>query len=150
METYCEIQPGEVCADCGTHHKKLGSIPARALTESEVNSLNEGEGLTLCESIILMRGMVMSGVPDSTWATEDLVIATDSGAQVASLHEGHGWVVDMELPLDCDCCTPREHAENVLLDTTESLKETMRPNTEYASVDDETIIRWPAEETYGL
>jgi hypothetical protein len=97
-----------------------------------------------------MRGMVMSGVPDSVWATEDIVLATDSGARVLSLHEGVGWVVDMEFPLECDCCTPREHAENVLLDATESLKETIRPRTEYASVDDDAIIRWPAEEAYGL
>ncbi len=150
MDTDCELQPGEECSECGTHHKILDSIPSRALTENEVQSLGDAEKFSLFEAINFMTGMTMPGVSDSAWATEDLVIATESGARIVSLYEDHGWVVAVELPLECDCCTPREHGENVLLDATEDLKHSMSHMTEYASVDDETIIRWPAEENYGL
>jgi hypothetical protein len=147
MEQDHKIHPGTECSHCGLHHKIIESLPERPLTEEEVNSLNKGESLVLAEPINLLRGELMPGFESSDWTTEDIVIATDSAAKVLSLHEGHGWVVDVEAPLDCDCCTPKEHGENVLLDASEMLKEsvdTVMGDDPIAS--DEDLVRWAIDE----
>lgn len=142
-----EIQPGESCPDCGTHFKIMDELPERPLTEGEIDSLSDGDGIYLAQAITLMKWMIMPKVPEESWAAEDIVPATDEAARVLSLHDGHGWVVDIEEPLSCDCCTPREHVENALFDASKMLKNGIEDATNRASlVDDEQVIRWPAEE----
>ena len=147
MHSHNHIEPGESCPDCGMHRKIIDAIPEKALTEDEVESLTESDTIHLAQPINLMKGSVMSGVADSSWGAEDIVIATDSAARLLSLEEKYGWVVKMEEPLSCDCCTPLEHGQNLLLDATEMLKnniEEMMDDDEL--VNDPDLIRWPAED----
>lgn len=147
LHEHDEIQPGETCPDCGTHFKIMDELPKRPLTESEIASLADGDSFHLAEAITLMKSMVMPKVPEGTWATEDIVLATDEAARVLSYYEEHGWVVDVEEPLNCDCCTPQEHGENVLFDFSKMLKQSMGDVSAVGpDFDDEQVIRWPAEE----
>lgn len=147
LHDHDDINPGDTCPDCGTHFKIMDELPKRPLTESEVNSLGEGDSLHLAAAITLMKGIVMPNVPEETWATEDIVLATDEAARVLSLYEEHGWVVDIEEPLTCNCCTPREHGENVLYDSSQMLKDRLEDVTDRDPlVDDEEVIRWPVDE----
>lgn len=146
------IQPGKECPDCGTYHAIMDSLPERSLTEAEVHSLNESEKTVLAEPVYVTRGATMPGVEDDlAWATDTMVLATDSSAKVLSLHEGYGWVVDVEEPLDCDCCTPEEHGKNLLLDSSEMLK---RATSELMGGDpiasNEEVVRWAIDEFEGV
>lgn len=147
MDSHSHVPPGETCSDCGMHRKIMDSIPARPLTRSEVGSLGDSDGVHFVSPINLMAGQVLPGIDDSSWGTEDIVIATKSGARVVSLHEESGWVVDIEEPLDCECCTPREHGENLLLDATEMLQNGMEDVMgDDPILADESVIRWPADD----
>lgn len=140
-----KIEPGTECSECGTHHKILDSLPARPLAEREVDSLDEDTSIALAEPVNLMVAEVM-GVEDAEWATENIVLGTSESARVVSLHEGVGWVVQMEEPLDCNCCTPREHGENFLLDSSEMLKSTIEETMDNQMADDDTLVRWAIDE----
>jgi len=145
MHSHNHVEPGEACPDCGMERKTIDTIPAKALTEDEVESLTESDAIHLAKPISLMKGSVMPGVDDSAWAA-DIIIATESGARVLSLEEGHGWVVDIEEPLACDCCTPKEHGHNLWLDATEMLKKGVEEMTDNDPlVNDDDVMRWPAE-----
>ena len=124
----------------------MESLPKRALTEAEVDALNESDSIQFIKPVVLMKGTVMPGVDDSAWGAEEVVIATESGAKMVSLYEEYGWVVDFKVPLDCDCCTPKEHGKNVLQDSTKMMKREMRNMMgDDPALDDLRISRWPAE-----
>jgi hypothetical protein len=147
MDSHSHVSPGETCSDCGMHRKIMDSIPARPLTRSEVEALGDGDGVEFVSPINLMAGEAFPSFDDSSWRTEDIVVATESGARVISLHQETGWVVDMEQPLECECCTAREHGMNLLFDATEMLQHGIEDAMgDDPILNDESMVRWPAED----
>lgn len=150
-EVQC-IKPGEQCDECGTHHKVLDHLPKRALTTNEVEALNESEKIAFVEAVNYMPGAVMEGINDeSVWATEEIVIATDTAARNIGLFKEHGWVVETEAELTCDCCTPREHGMNYLYEIAKRAKESLKLIMgEDSILNSEEAIRWPVDELPDL
>lgn len=85
---------GEVCPDCGTHHRVLETLPAKPLTRSAIESLTEGEIIHYAQGIG-WRDPEFLGVDGDDDVTENLVLATDGSVVVVRLYEP-GWVVEYE------------------------------------------------------
>ena len=92
---------GEVCPECGTHHRVIESIPARPLRRSERDEREDSETVALAMPMVAAFGaMAESG--DGSETTREIVLSTMERAYVLSFEPNHGWVVASE----------REHQED--------------------------------------
>lgn len=85
---------GEVCPDCGTHHRVLETLPGKPLTQEAIDSLESGENIHYARGIG-WRDPEFLGVESDDKVTENVVLATDGSVVVVRLYEP-GWVVEYE------------------------------------------------------
>lgn len=86
---------GEVCPECGTHHRVVGSIPARPLRVSELDEMEESEKMALAMPVVTAFGN-MAESDDGTETTREIVLSTTEKAHILSFESEHGWVVASE------------------------------------------------------
>jgi hypothetical protein len=91
---------GEVCAECGTHHQIVDSIPARPLRVSELDELEESETVALAMPVVAAFGNLAESEEEEE-TTREIVLSTMNAARILSFEPDHGWVVADE----------REHEE---------------------------------------
>lgn len=101
---------GEVCPDCGTHHRVIRSLPAKQITHSALDSLKESDEIVFAEGIMWMSGN-MAGVSGDEEVTDEIVLGTKSSAMILHLYD-EGWVVEIEEKPDNDE-TPEERARDI-------------------------------------
>jgi len=101
---------GEVCPDCGTHHRVIESLPAKQMTLSALENLKESDGIVFAEGIMWMSGS-MAGVSGDEEVTDEIVLGTENSAMILQLYD-EGWVVEIEEEPDDDE-TPEERARDV-------------------------------------
>lgn len=92
---------GEVCPECGTHHRVVESIPARPLRVTELNEMEESGKMALAMPMVAAFGS-MAESEDGTDTTREIVLSTTEKAYILSFESEHGWVVASE----------REHQED--------------------------------------
>jgi len=113
---------GEICPDCGTHHRVLESIPAQPLTRSALESIEDSDGITFARGI----GWFYDGTSDGDdETTEDIVLGTQKKALLLSLYQP-GWVVDLEAePREDEDETVEDVARDLWMQSSQGLSEAM-------------------------
>lgn len=101
---------GEVCPDCGTHHRVIESLPAKQITYSALEKLQESEKIVFAEGIMWMSGNV-AGVSGDEEVTDEIVLGTKESAMILQLYD-EGWVVEIEEKPD-DGETTEERARDI-------------------------------------
>jgi hypothetical protein len=146
------VEPGKECSECGTHHKRVDGLPKKALTREEIAELKDNDTLAFIEALYYGPGNARHGVRDTVEAAEDLIVATETSARHISFEPQHeAWIVILDEPKECSCCTPREHGINLLIELSTGLKETLHEAGE-PEKNPELAFRmavglsWPAEE----
>lgn len=83
---------GEVCPECGTHHRIVESIPARPLRVSELDELAESDKVALAMPVVAVFGN-MAESEEGEETTREIVLSTVNAARILSFEPEHGWVV---------------------------------------------------------
>jgi len=105
---------GEVCPECGTHHRVIESIPAQPLTQSLVEELRESTNFTFVRGTNWISAKDL-GLSTDQEVTEDLIIGTQTKALYLKLYEP-GWVVEIEeKPFEDEDETVEDVAQEILL-----------------------------------
>lgn len=101
---------GEVCPECGTHHRVIESLPAKPFTHGALDRLKQSERIVFAEGIMWMSpGML--GVSGDDEVTDEIVLGTKNSAMILQLGD-EGWMVEIEEePADDE--TPEECARDV-------------------------------------
>lgn len=85
---------GEVCPDCGTHHRVIEALPSRPLTRETIASLEASDGIVYAQGVLWLPPDA-AGIDADADVTEDIVLATPDTVLFLVLYEP-GWVVDQE------------------------------------------------------
>lgn len=90
-----------VCAECGTDHRVLESLPNQPLNVDHFETIESRDGIVLARSIIAVPGDIVGA--DADKVSEDAVIATSKTVRVLSRYQdAGGWVVTQELDVPDD------------------------------------------------
>lgn len=100
-ESHAPDRLGEQCPECGTHHRVIESIPDKPLSDEELESLRESEGVEFVRSLILMSGGLV-GRDDAEEVTETIVLSTSARSLALQRYGGTGWVVEVEVEHESD------------------------------------------------
>jgi len=113
---------GEICPECGTHHRVIESLPAKQFTRSALEKLKESEGIVFAEGIMWMSPG-LAGASGDEEVTDDIVLGTKNSAMVLRLYD-EGWVVEIEEePREDE--TPEECAREVWMEGSNVASEAM-------------------------
>lgn len=128
-DTHAPDNMAGICAECGTDHRLIESLPNQPLNVDHFETIESREGIVLARSIVAIPGDIVGS--DADKVTEDAVIATPNSVRVLSRYqEAGGWVVTQELDVPDDR-DPMEFALEVYSEISE----------EFAHVDEDDIDR---------
>lgn len=115
---------GEVCPECGTHHRLVEPIPSHPLTRSLVDDLRESTKFTFVQGTNWINGAHI-GLSTDEEVTEDLILGTQTKAMYLQLYDP-GWVVELEEePYEDENETVEDVAQEMLMFVSQGQEEVL-------------------------